>query len=466
MHFPNKDSIEKYNQVFDRAKEGLNAKQALAVDHIYGPVMTVAGPGTGKTQLLAVRVGNILRTTDVKIGNVLCMTFTEAGSIAMRERLTRFIGPEAYNAKIFTFHSFCNYIIQENIQYFGGYRNLQIASELELVDIYRELIDSFDDDHPLKRFKGNIYFDTNRLKNLFNTMKQEGWTPEMIEKEVNSLYDFYTERDENGDVINDKFLCKRKQKGKLTGKEYQKGEVNLDKVQMEIDKYEGLVEGAKAIKKYNELLAKYERYDYNDMILWVVEALKENDDLLATYQERFQFILVDEFQDTNGTQNELLFLLADNVIDDRPNIFIVGDDDQSIYRFQGANMNNILDFADKYNPIEVVLEKNYRSTQKILDLSTRLIEFNNERLIKKRPHLTKFLEAERNDLPDNAQDPQIMRFQNSMQEEKWIINDILRKHRDGVPYKDMAILYKKHRLVEDIVTYLSLHNIPINIKKY
>ena len=105
----------------------------------------------------------------------------------------------------------------------------------------------------------------------------------------------------------------------------------------------------------------------------------------------FSFILVDEYQDTNGAQNELLFLLADNPVDDRPNVFIVGDDDQSIYRFQGANMNNIIEFADKYAPVEIVLDNNYRSDQAILDSAKMLIENNGERLVNLRPHLTKEL---------------------------------------------------------------------------
>ena len=145
--------------------------------------------------------------------------------MAMRERLKKFIGPEAYNASIFTFHSFCNFVIQENIQFFGGFRNLQLVSELELVDVYREIIDGFAEDHPLKRLKGNIYYENTRLKNLFNIMKQEGWTTEIIEENVKALDDYYNALDENGDFKHPKYVCKAKQTGKLTGKVYTKGEV-------------------------------------------------------------------------------------------------------------------------------------------------------------------------------------------------------------------------------------------------
>jgi len=465
METNRKNMLERYNQAFLEAKKTLNEKQRKAVDEIYGPVMTVAGPGTGKTQLLAVRIGNILQNTDVNTNNILCLTYTEAGSLAMRERLKKFIGPEAYNANIFTFHSFCNYVIQENIQFFGGFRNLQLVSDLELVDVFREIIDGFAEDHPLKRLKGNIYYESTRLKYLFNTMKQEGWTPEIIEAKVAALHDYYNEKDEHGEFKHPKYVCKAKQVGKLTKKVYTKGEVNQDKVQIEIDSFDGLIAATKELATYDAILKRMERYDYNDMILWVIEAFKAHDELLAKYQERFQFLLVDEYQDTNGAQNELLFLLADNPIDDRPNVFIVGDDDQSIYRFQGANMNNILEFADKYDPVEIVLENNYRSDQQILDWAKQLIENNSERLVNIREHLTKELIASGKSAQANGGKPIIKRFKNVAQEEIGTINDILEKHKSGVPLNEMAIIYRKHRNVENIVKYLSLLGIPLNIKR-
>lgn len=465
MNTSRRNTLELYNNAFLAAKKTLNDKQRKAVEEVYGPVMTVAGPGTGKTQLLAVRIGNILQKTDVNTNNILCLTYTEAGSMAMRERLKQFIGPEAYNANIFTFHSFCNFVIQENIQFFGGFRNLQLISDLELVDVFREIIDGFSKDHPLKRLKGNIYYESSRLKYLFNTMKQEGWTPEIIEQNVLALSDYYNALDEAGDFKHPKYLCKAKQTGKLTGKVYTKGEINQDKVQIEIQSFDGLIAATKELAVYDAILQRMERYDYNDMILWVIKAFKENDDLLAKYQERFQFLLVDEYQDTNGSQNELLFLLADNPIDDRPNVFIVGDDDQSIYRFQGANMNNIIDFADKYDPIEIVLDNNYRSDQKILDSSKMLIENNGERLVNLRSHLTKEL-IESGRIDNRAEEAiRVSRFKNVSQEEIGIINDILKKQKEGVPLNEIAVIYRKHKNVENIVKYLSLLDIPLNIKR-
>ncbi|MDF1697297.1 MAG: ATP-dependent DNA helicase [Saprospiraceae bacterium] len=465
MDTSKKQTLEQYNRAFLAAKATLNEKQKKAVDAIYGPVMAVAGPGTGKTQLLAVRIGNILQQTDINTRNILCLTYTEAGSMAMRDRLKRFIGPEAYNASIFTFHSFCNFVIQENIQFFGGFRNLQLVSDLELVDVYREIIDGFAEDHPLKRLKGNIYYESTRLKYLFNTMKQEGWSPQVIEQNVLALQEYYNELDENGSFKHPKYVCKAKQTGKLTGKVYTKGEVNQDKVQIEINSFDGLIAAAHEMEVYDSILRRLERYDYNDMILWVINAFKEHDELLAKYQERFQFLMVDEYQDTNGAQNELLFLLADNPVDDKPNVFIVGDDDQSIYRFQGANMNNIIEFADKYNPIEIVLDNNYRSDQRILDSAKKLIENNGERLVNFRTHLTKKL-VESLKFEKRANEAiRIHQFKNVAQEEIGIINDILKKQKEGVPLNEIAVIYRKHRNVENMVKYLSLMDIPLNIKR-
>ena len=134
--------------------------------------------------------------------------------------------------------------------------------------------------------------------------------------------------------------------------------------------------------RFQQLMRQKNRYDFDDMINWVIKAFEENKNLLANYQEQFQYILVDEYQDTSGTQNGLVQLLINYW--DKPNVFVVGDDDQSIYRFQGANVENMLEFAESYKNdlLTVVLTNNYRSTQPILDISKTLIERNEERLVK------------------------------------------------------------------------------------
>src|SRR5258705_10590554 len=150
--------LEEYNK--------LNPQQRKAVDTIEGPVMAIAGPGTGKTQILAARIGKILLDTDALPENILRLTYTDAGTIAMRKRLQQFIGADAYKVNIYTFHPFCNDLIQGNLNLFEK-TSLDAVSELESIELFKQLIDAFPKNHPLKRYRGDVYFEVNNLKNLF-----------------------------------------------------------------------------------------------------------------------------------------------------------------------------------------------------------------------------------------------------------------------------------------------------------
>ena len=161
---------EKLEQKFIEEYNRLNEKQKLAVDTIEGPVMVIAGPGTGKTQILASRIGKILLETDTLPQNILCLTYTDAGVVAMRKRLLSFIGPDAYKVNIYTYHAFCNDVIQENLSQFEK-TALDPVSDLEKIELFKELIDSFPKNHPLKRYRGDVYFEINNLDRLFSTMK-------------------------------------------------------------------------------------------------------------------------------------------------------------------------------------------------------------------------------------------------------------------------------------------------------
>src|ERR1700753_4151543 len=185
----------KYNEKFSAALAQLNPEQLAAVNQMEGPVLVVAGPGTGKTQILAARIGKILTDTDAQPNEILCLTYTDAGAIAMRKRLFEFIGPDAYRINIYTFHAFCNEIIQENLEYFGKL-NLEPLSELDAAILFRELVNDFPNDHLLKRFTGDIYFDAPRLKRLFSTMKSEGWDEATIAAAVKEYLDVLPNREE------------------------------------------------------------------------------------------------------------------------------------------------------------------------------------------------------------------------------------------------------------------------------
>src|ERR1700754_2310499 len=188
-------TFNKYNEKFQQALANLNPEQLAAVNKMDGPVLVVAGPGTGKTQILAARIGKILLETDARPNEILCLTYTDAGAVAMRKRLFEFIGPDAYRIHIYTFHAFCNEVIQENLEYFGKL-NLEPLSDLESAMLFRELVDDFPNDHLLKRFTGDFYYDVPRLKNLFSTMKRENWDSVMIEKAVHEYIEDLPNRDE------------------------------------------------------------------------------------------------------------------------------------------------------------------------------------------------------------------------------------------------------------------------------
>src|ERR1700753_2658539 len=177
-------AYHKYNAKFQEALSNLNPQQLAAVNKMDAPVLVVAGPGTGKTQILAARIGKILTETDASAHEILCLTSTDAGAVAMRKRLFAFIGPHACRVNIYTFHAFCNEIIQENLEYFGKL-NLEPLSDLESAMLFRELIDDFPNDHVLKRFTGEVYYDVPRLRELFSTMKKEDWNKEFINSAIN-----------------------------------------------------------------------------------------------------------------------------------------------------------------------------------------------------------------------------------------------------------------------------------------
>ena len=353
---------------FEAIYKNLNTAQKKAGDNIEGPVMVIAGPGTGKTQILGARIGKILLETDTAPENILCLTYTDAGAIAMRKRLVSFIGSSAYKVTISTFHSFCNDIIQDNLSLFDK-TSLDPISELEKIELLKKLIDGFEKNNPLKRYRGDVYFEMSNLAKLFSAIKKEGWTSQYLIERIDAYIQEIPFRDE--------FIYKRKYK------QFEAGALKQGLVDVELEKMSKLKAAVNCFDIYQELMKSHNRYDFDDMINWVLKAFNENKNLLAQYQERYLYILVDEFQDTSGTQNALIKLLVNYW--EQPNLFVVGDDDQSIFRFQGANVENMLHFRHDYveDVLMIVLENNYRSTQPILDASTIIINNNQERLVNK-----------------------------------------------------------------------------------
>jgi DNA helicase-2/ATP-dependent DNA helicase PcrA len=445
------NAASQYNERFKKIIAGLNAEQLAAVNKTDGPVLVVAGPGTGKTQILAARIGKILLETDAQPNEILCLTYTDAGAVAMRKRLFEFIGPDAYRISIYTFHAFCNDVIQENLEYFGKL-SLEPLTDLESAMLFRELVDNFGPDHLLKRFTGDIYFDVPRLRSLFSTIKRENWTLELIERAVQEYMDDLPNREE--------FIYK---KGNAA-KGIQKGDVKQSAVDTAKEVMDKLLCAVGEYANYEQAMKDRNRYDYDDMIIWVLRAFTENEALLRRYQEKYQYILVDEFQDTSGSQNELLrFLLA---YWHTPNVFVVGDDDQSIFRFQGANMKNILDFAGYYVETlhTVVLKDNYRSNQAILDISRLLINNNKERLTTQL-RLDKNLKASHPRFLQDEVEPVVREYLNPDQEITGVALQIKQLIAKGTPPAEIAVIYRNHNQAEELIRYLDHHKIAVNTKK-
>jgi DNA helicase-2/ATP-dependent DNA helicase PcrA len=449
--------LQQRNDAFLAFLDTLNPAQRTAVDQVEGPVLVVAGPGTGKTHLLTARIGNILLRTDARPQNILCLTFTDAGASAMRQRLLQRIGPEAQRVPIFTFHAFCNRVIQENAEHFGK-GNPEPVTELERIEMVRGLLSKLDPEHPLRAGKKDVFQFEQHLRDLFSSMKKEGWSPGVVHK---SSDDFLNELPSNPAYIYQR-----------NSKTFKKGDPKTAQIKEVTEKIERLKAAADLFPKYLHAMERAARYEYEDMLLWVNRAFEKNEALLRTYQERYQYILVDEFQDTNGAQFHLLNLLLD--FWEIPNIFIVGDDDQSIYEFQGARLQNLREFQDRYHKglKTIVLEENYRSTQPILDAASRVIENNALRVVHlfgegMKKQLRSMLDAGRSAETGvkTSTEPAVMAFPNRLQETTYVVQRIETLISEGVHATEIAVLYARHRQADRLLALLEKKGIPYQTKR-
>ena len=441
-----------YNERFSEVLAMLNPAQQKAVDQIDGPVLVIAGPGTGKTHILSARIGRILLDTDTQAANILCLTFTDAGVKAMRERLLGFIGPDAHRVPIYTFHSFCNNIIQENLINFG-LQNLEPITELEKIDLIRSLMDKLPFENPLKRGKSQVYFFEKHLLHLFDLMKTEHWSPEHVQTQI--------------DAYLKEIPTLEKYKYQRNTARFSKGDPKLNDLQKEHDRMAQLRAGVDLYSAYEGAKKRLQRYDFSDMILWVLDAFAKDEMLLRRYQEQFLYILVDEYQDTNGAQNRLIQLLASYW--EVPNLFIVGDDDQSIYEFQGARLKNLLDLYKHYerNLELIILEENFRSTHSILSASQTLIEHNDIRVIQhlQDGQLEKKLLVGNPDRIDEDRPILLQEYPNRTQELVGLVKQIEDLIQQGTPATEIAVIYARHKQVAIFQDLLLRKGIPFQTRK-
>lgn len=334
---------------FEQEYKKLNKAQKLAVDTIEGPVMVVAGPGTGKTQVLTLRIANIRVQTDTPPESILALTFTDAAAGEMRERLVELMGQDGYKVAIRTFHSFCNELISEYPESFPHIAGGSSVAEVDQIQIIRNLIDTEKLEH-LRPF-GDTYLYVRAIIKSISELKREGVSPDEFAKLLKAEEAAF---EETPDLYNEK----GKYKGKMKGK-YVAQEKRIAKNKELLVLYRG----------YQKELLKTKRYDYDDMLIEAAVALKKDKALLQTLHEKYLYVLVDEHQDTNSAQTAVLELLTG--YDDSPNLFMVGDEKQAIYRFQGASLENFEYFKKRFKKAKVInLEDNYRSTQAIIDAAT------------------------------------------------------------------------------------------------
>jgi DNA helicase-2/ATP-dependent DNA helicase PcrA len=487
----------------------LNKKQKEAVDAIEGPVLVIAGPGSGKTQVLTMRAGNILLKTDTRPGNILCLTFTDSAAANMKKRLSDLIGKDGYRVGISTFHSFGVDIIERYPEYFYGGASFYPADELVQLEVIENILKDLRYDDPLGKThpeQGYIYLKD--VKNAIQKIKKGGLTADEFEeilaynsKEIEKynpeIDAVFGERMTKGSIEKSAELLEKmknakedsfpapyfgslkdalvKSLGRAVGQAQEEGKQTPlstwkkahtrksedgKQVLKETSVSPKLHSLSQVYKKYTEKMYELGYYDFEDMLLDVIQAMKKYPELQYELWEQYQYILVDEFQDTNDAQMRLLYLLTEaEVSEGRPNICAVGDDDQAIYKFQGALLSNILDFRSHFRePKLVALTENYRSTQDILDLAQFFIRKGEDRLEKLIPELEKTLVASNKSLEKG--DILTKSFPTDLQEYTWVASEIQRLIDEGSEPSSIAVISRNHKQLEEFSRYLNAYSIP------
>ena len=408
---------------FESEFKKLNKAQREAVEAIDGPVLVIAGPGTGKTQLLSMRVANIIRVSGVDAANILCLTFTNKAALNMRDRLLNLAGAESTKVTVKTFHGFAAELMNNYPDYFWNGARLSTAPDTLQLEIVQNILSRLPLSNPLSiRFAGKFTATDDVIKAL-KLAKEAGLTPEKLKAvlEVNLAYidiieplladilapalsskkleDLKTAVDSlpkqgiddkvapllslttvikeslDAAIAADEGTGKTKHTGKWKARWIQSQSVNKGMFS-ERRRNEWWMAFTEVYALYRDQLHQRGYYDYSDMLLEVIVQLEQNPDLLSAVQERFQYVLIDEFQDSNPAQLRLAHLVADHYASEgKPNLMAVGDDDQSIYGFNGAELSNMLFFERSYSAFkQIVLEDNYRSSQALLDTTARIIE--------------------------------------------------------------------------------------------
>jgi DNA helicase-2/ATP-dependent DNA helicase PcrA len=495
------------SHAFEARYAALNPRQREAVDAIEGPVLVIAGPGSGKTELLSLRVANILRKTDASPGNILCLTFTDSAASNMRKRLFNLIGEAAFRVAIHTFHGFATRMIERYPHFFFDGAQFHSADDVVQLETLRKVFEALPHDHALRSFHPEQGFVFLRdVKSRIGDLKRAGMSPsdfrafldvndsefDVVEKLLEPLlervskkeFDAYHAVAESlkksssgphslaGRIARSLSLALRDAEAldstapisdwKTTwikkddqGKKIWRDRAYVEKLRGTCDVFEA----------YEKSLYGEGYFDFGDMIMGFTSKLEHHASLRSELEETFQYVLVDEFQDTNGAQMKMVELLTSSPVHEgRPNVMAVGDDDQAVYKFQGAELDNILAFKDLYkDPKIVVLEENYRSTRSILDVAEHVVGFNAERLTDVMPMVTKKLTAANKELPTGA----IRRatLPTSLHQMRFVADEIRKAIDAGTSPDDMAVISREHSELKSIVPFLRERNVPVSYER-
>jgi len=392
--------------------EHLNSQQREAVTHKTGPILVIAGAGTGKTRVITERIAYILSRKWCKNHQVLGLTFTEKAAGEMEERLDRLM-PLGYEAvPISTFHSFCEKLLRQYGIDIGISTNFKILEGVRQWQFLKEHLFEFNMDY--YRPLGNPNKFIQAMISHFSRLKEELVATDDYQKLVR-------ERALSASTDDEKIEAAR------------------------------LQELANAYAKYQELLNEANYLDFSDLQYKVIELFESRPNILKHLQEQYQYILVDEYQDTNIAQNRIVDLLAQQ----HRNLMVVGDDDQSIYKFRGAAISNILQFEKKYGDLKkVVLTQNYRSNQAILDFAYTSIQKNNPDRLEIKSKISKKLSAQR---PGQEDSICLVHSSTIEQEVEYAVEEIKKAQ---VPLSEIAILVRANHYAQPFIEAFRKANIP------
>lgn len=452
----------------------LNKEQKLAVEYTSGPLLIVAGAGTGKTTVITEKIAYLIKNNLAKPEEILALTFTEKAAGEMQDRVDQLLDLGYSEMQISTFHAFCQKILEYHALDIGLPNQFKLLTQTDAWLLVRKNLDKFDLDY--YRPLGNPTRHIHELLKHFSKCKDELITPAEYMKYSESV---------SLDGDNAEFANKKARKQESKKPIGQNDNVTIEQYNNITINSKRLTEIANAYHTYNQLLLDNNCLDFGDLIFYTIKLLQERPNILKLLQSKYKYILVDEFQDVNYAQYELVKLLSDANTPPTPlkggivtvsplerggseqseetgcvgQLTVVGDDDQSIYAFRGASVSNILRFKDDFPKAkEIVLTENYRSNQEILDLAYKSIQNNNPDRLEVKLKIDKHLKSTVNSKQSAVE---CKHFESSNDEVDFVINQIREIcENESVVLSDFAILIRANSQAEPFINALEKVNIP------